>query len=433
MGIPYYFASLIRAHKNLTSHAKGLVPDILAIDFNCLIHQYLQDDSPIESVIQAMKQIVNDICTPRKHLFIAMDGLVPYAKMVQQRYRRFRISEQAVFDRNQISPCTPYMKSLEAAVRVAFPNAIVSATDVPGEGEHKLFTWLKTLPPQTRRSIVVYGLDADLILLCLSQKDLSYTGCFSLLRENTAFHSKEGGFTSLNVWKLAETIEIPVPQYIAMCVLCFGNDFMPALGMFSLREDGHSRALSYVKKLGVDMTTREGRAKFLKHAAAHETAELTVKIKKRNLVFEMMVLGNLVPRYATHVLECQDAEKISSAFWKTFQWTLAYFTTNEVPDWEWVYPYRDAPLIQTLSAERTFVMDSSCNYSVTNQLQFILPSRSLRVCKKLVKFADEYYEEKDIPVPWMKKFPWEGKPRVSLPWSPTPNASPVIHDFGGVA
>ena len=140
MGIPFYFASLIRSHKGLTKIVKEkLNVNILGIDGNCLIHRYLKAQEPVKSVLDAIVHITTEICVANKVL-IAMDGLVPYAKIVQQRYRRMRIKEDTEpFDRNQISPGTPYMKELEAGIRSRFPHFILSSTLEPGEGEHKLF------------------------------------------------------------------------------------------------------------------------------------------------------------------------------------------------------------------------------------------------------------------------------------------------------
>jgi hypothetical protein len=51
-----------------------------------------------------------------------------------------------------------------------------------------------------------------------------------------------------------------------------------------------------------------------------------------------------------------------------------------------------------------------------DQLQFILPATSLHRAKRRVKYPDEIYHETRHP--WMKKYEWESKPRVSLPWNP---------------
>ena len=179
MGIPFYFASLIKSHRSITRTVKQrLDVDVLGVDFNCLIHRYLKEDNPVGSVVDAFAHMLETVCRP-KHLLIAMDGVVPYAKIVQQRYRRMRIKteDDKGFDRNQISPGTPYMRDLENALRARFPYAIMSSTLEEGEGEHKLFTMLRTLPESERRNVCIYGLDADLILICLqhlARGDLGY-------------------------------------------------------------------------------------------------------------------------------------------------------------------------------------------------------------------------------------------------------------------
>ena len=137
MGIPFYFASLSKSHKGIIQTVKQFDVDVFVIDFNCLIHRYLKDEDPISSILEALEHICNTVCRS-KLLIIAMDGLVPYGKIVQQRYRRMRIKEAGIFDRNQISPDTPYMRELEQALRARFPYAIISGTSLEGEGEHKM-------------------------------------------------------------------------------------------------------------------------------------------------------------------------------------------------------------------------------------------------------------------------------------------------------
>ena len=88
MGIPFYFASLIRNHGGITRTVHDSIKvDVLGIDFNCLIHRYLGSD-PITSVLDALEHILG-VCRAKK-VFIAFDGLVPYSKIVQQRYRRLK-------------------------------------------------------------------------------------------------------------------------------------------------------------------------------------------------------------------------------------------------------------------------------------------------------------------------------------------------------
>ena len=437
MGIPYYFASLIRQHKGIVSRVGSLqTPDVFAVDFNCLIHQYLDESNPVQSILAALQAICKDTCHATKHTYIAMDGLVPYGKIVQQRYRRFRTSPTtSVFDRHQISPDTPYMRELADAIRRAFPTFIVSDTSEPGEGEHKLLNWLKTLDPSQRRSVCVYGLDADLILLCLAQKQLSKPFAFSLLRENTTFNKDVPGFSTLSIWKLAEKVALPIGEYIRLCVLCFGNDFMPALGMFSLREGGHERAVQLYKEVGANLETAEGRSTFLKVAATRELSIFMEKVASRKKKGERAIIPmdglHWKERYTAHVLDgASDTQSVVSAFWKSYHWTLAYFETNQVPDWSWVYPYPDAPLVSQI-VEFPEHTPTFCGgeppFKTTNQLQCILPIASLRRAKRRVLFPDEFYdEETETRMPWMKRYAWESKPRISIPWHPTETETRIL-------
>jgi hypothetical protein len=110
MGIPFYVRSLIRSHPEIERPPPTDV-DVLALDFNCFLHRYLNPDEPIGSIVVALDSFLQTI--QAKRIYIAFDGLVPVAKMVQQRYRRMKHPEAVTsFDKHQISPGTPYMREL---------------------------------------------------------------------------------------------------------------------------------------------------------------------------------------------------------------------------------------------------------------------------------------------------------------------------------
>ena len=437
MGIPYYFASLLKSHKGIiTALKKGdlLETDVFAIDFNCLIHRYLKDDDPIYSVIEALDYILKNICKAKK-IIIAIDGLVPYAKIVNQRYRRMRINdEESTFDRTQISPDTPYMRELEAVVRERFPYVSVSGTKVPGEGEHKMITELQNMPETQRQSICIYGLDADLILIALQHHKLSSPHNMWLLRESAEFNDpklKEAEFAMMSVWKLLYELPMPIEQYVVLCIMCFGNDFMPNLGMFSLREDGYDRAIHLYEQSGKpDLTTQSGRQTFLEFSANRELDVFKERISLRKRPEEKAIVGKNINlfthKYGLHVLDgVRNMVPVVEAYWKTFHWTLYYFQKSEPMNWYWVYPYSDAPLLQSIiqNEETVFNDIQDLNYNLNNQLQFIMPTKALRKAKRLVLYPDELYKETRNT--WMKRHEWEMKPRISLPWNPEHNLSCV--------
>ena len=392
MGIPYYVASLLRKNKQIQQHYTTFEADAFGIDFNCFIHAVLDDMDPVGSIVRGLREYLARITCPR--IYVAFDGLVPYAKIVQQRYRRFKMADHAsVFDRHQISPETPYMIELLRELRLAFPLVTFSGTDEHGEGEHKIFQWLRGLEPTDRKRVAIYGLDADLVLIALAQRAL---GDIYLLRDDSAF--------SIRV--LAGALPLDVDAYVQTAILCFGNDFMPTLAFYSLREDGHSRALKHT----------------LEQAGPIESRVLTEHRKP----------GMGSPD--GHMLEAQvgaqlmdgivNWEPVCEAFWKSFMWTHEYFTTSRVPDWCWVYPYAEAPLIQTLLDFSPQPYEIKWEhptppFHVTNQLQCILPQASLKTAKRRVRYPDEMYDEsKDTRYSWMKRFAWETDPYISVPWHP---------------
>ena len=375
--------------------------DVLALDFNCFLHRYLTPDEPIGSVLLALESFLQEYRA--KRVYIAFDGLVPYAKMVQQRYRRMKHPEVvSSFDKHQISPGTPYMRELADAIRILFPQCILSDTLERGEGEHKIFLWLRTLPEEERTRICIYGLDADLVLISIAQ---SHLGAIQILRER----EKGPGFSAISIPALRAVLPLDPDLYVKLSVMSFGNDFLPNLAMFSLREDGYTRALFYA-----DKTT----------APKDETRILIKRAKdseRRIVAYDGHALEQ---RFGAHLMDgVVNWEPVVHAFWKTYAWTYTYFTTSEVLDWCWVYPYAEAPLLVTIDAfeqETEFSWEHpDPPYAIDDQLQFILPEESLRRAGLEPRFPDELYDEAtETRHPWMRRYTWEADPWVSVPLAP---------------
>ncbi|KAK9472457.1 5-3 exoribonuclease 2 [Dipodascopsis tothii] len=207
--------------------------DNLYLDMNGIVHPCAhpenrpapetEDDMMLE-VFKYTDRVVS-MARPRKILMIAVDGVAPRAKMNQQRSRRFRSARDAkekdeelmrkqseseargmviddsirgkkAWDTNVITPGTPFMDKLAAAIRYwtiyklntdpgwKDVKVIVSDASVPGEGEHKIMEFIRSqrMSPHhdPNTSHAIYGLDADLIMLGLATHEPN----FRVLRED---------------------------------------------------------------------------------------------------------------------------------------------------------------------------------------------------------------------------------------------------------
>ena len=167
MGIPSYYKKLVDRFPRLVE--KGIEEtksDVLLMDFNCLIYQCVRGpsipvytvatrDSWEAAVLDAVKAYTLKIWgvagRPSK-VFIGVDGVVPMAKIRQQRLRRFksrwlaavesevgvRRQGEDVWDTNAITPGTEFMEKLARALRSLAEGRAgwtVSAADEAGEGE----------------------------------------------------------------------------------------------------------------------------------------------------------------------------------------------------------------------------------------------------------------------------------------------------------
>jgi 5'-3' exonuclease len=217
MGIPGYFYKYANRYPNTIIKEKLDLIDALFLDFNCAIHPCCRKFSRehyshnrkdicekhmIEECIAHLSKIIK-YTSPRHLIYIAIDGVAPRAKMVQQRNRRFKSikeremdieikhrnnykdpnvseelkdNEDEFWDTNSISPGTVFMTKLVDALRKYFNelvandkqyeslSIIISDSNQPGEGEHKILDYIKH-KHQSSGNIVIYGLDADLIML----------------------------------------------------------------------------------------------------------------------------------------------------------------------------------------------------------------------------------------------------------------------------
>jgi 5'-3' exonuclease len=263
MGIPSYYKRLIDSVPDLLKRGHPSCKiNYLWLDFNCMIYHCLRrPDIPaypgeegrlaweanlMEEIVKYCQKVVAEV-KPADGVFIAVDGVVPMAKMRQQRLRRFKpASDPAGWDTNAITPGTAFMDRLRqrlAAMCASHVNWRLSGADQPGEGEHKIMNEWRSGGYGADVTHAVYGLDADLIVLSL----LNSVGPVWLFREEVEAgvikrdECGEEAFTWFDIVGLKGIITASCPSIKEYCCAMsfLGNDFLPAGLSLKMREDGH--------------------------------------------------------------------------------------------------------------------------------------------------------------------------------------------------
>jgi 5'-3' exonuclease len=289
MGIPSFYKHIIQTISGVTTPTHE-PPEFFGLDLNCAIYhcaKKVQEKTPytqaikqqweadlILSVLQYIK-MMNNLVKPTKTLYIAVDGVAPMAKIKQQRLRRFRSAIQAQeeaqvkaqalgipanqehkprWDTTAITPGTEFMKALSTGLRAytkVNKQAVVSPADEPGEGEQKIMEYIRSANPKTA---VIYGLDADLIVLSLWANATQGTQ-LALFREEMEFSGAiktdalgDERFLFLQTNHLAnalyETYKAPTQErseflrnFVALMNL-LGNDFVPHGMALKIKDSG---------------------------------------------------------------------------------------------------------------------------------------------------------------------------------------------------
>ncbi|EZG58884.1 putative 5'-3' exoribonuclease [Gregarina niphandrodes] len=205
------------------ANPNGIEFDNLYIDMNGVVHpcahpedgeQPGSEAEMFQNVCDYIDRLVQ-IVRPRKFLYLCLDGVAPQAKMNQQRSRRYKAAMESErsevcweemteewrrlgkvppprktrWDSNVITPGTDFMDRLAYALRYYVARrmksstywqslvVLVSDSNVPGEGEHKVMRYVREMRginenPNTVHCI--HGMDADLIMLGLSTHETHF-------------------------------------------------------------------------------------------------------------------------------------------------------------------------------------------------------------------------------------------------------------------
>jgi 5'-3' exonuclease len=252
-----------------------------------LVDQYHPDTSNdyesklIKNVINHIDMYIKLIC-PTRSIFIAFDGVAPFAKMTQQRTRRYKSTNTAPNDADDshvnltwntsaITPGTSFMNKLSNEIYYALNNSEkkysvqnihVSCSDQPGEGEHKIFDHIRK-SGDLSENVALYGLDSDLIMLSIF--NLHYCKNIYVFREAPEFIKSAitvltespdellfldiMHFSSsiLSEMRCVDSDQHRIYDYVFLCFL-LGNDFLPHFPALNIRTHGIQVLLDIYRK-----------------------------------------------------------------------------------------------------------------------------------------------------------------------------------------
>ncbi len=480
MGIPSYFSYIIRNHmkvlKPFLNFKQSNVVHNFYMDCNSVIYDCIRDLEQkyelksrksdnyfrISSMVCARIQSYIDNVQPSNVVYIAFDGVAPMAKMCQQRVRRYKsaftekvFSNTSNFNSCYITPGTDFMNYLSTHVSNHFAksgNIIVSSANEPGEGEHKLFQYIRSNPDaHLCKNTVIYGLDADLLMLSIFHSTQSNLFVY---REAPEFAKslnadlKSGEPYVLNISELSISIanEMNCPRnspnrvfdYAFLCFL-LGNDFLPHFPAINIRTTGiYSLLDAYNSCLGnrdeylVDV--KQGTInwknfkKIVQNLASNEETLVRNEYLKRgniklhsqhNEIMDEATFNNtpLLFRQIEHYInpvehgwqqryykalfeDSVDVKMVSANYLEGLTWVFKYYT-DQCVDWHWKYEYHYPPLLEDLAnavGTHTFGFNSrNAPLHPHTQLCFVLPQEYLRTIlpsfpiEKYAKYYDSKY------------------------------------------
>jgi 5'-3' exoribonuclease 2 len=447
MGIPLYFRTIAELYPEIIINLELLEKvNGLFLDLNCAIHpccrKITNEDYKAHKKSQFENRMFNEILnyidklvvmSNPKLVYLAIDGVAPCSKMNQQRLRRYKtilereetnkIKDRCnetynkdFWDTNAISPGTEFMEKLSSKINNHIntndiyknKKVIFSNSNVPGEGEHKIFNYIKS--NNLSGNNIVYGLDADLIMLSIASKKNN----IYLLRESVAFGKVDlDKFLYLDIDRLKgaignemrekyivfsklsvdsyEIVESFIYDYVFMCYF-LGNDFLPHLPSVSLSNDGLDQILDvyietyYILKDNlVNISNLKINNTFLKHfltklkefeydnlkTLSKKRDKFSLKYKKYdNDLDKYMDLHNYYPmlnreqekkinmnykgwkpRYYDICFGINSMSEIDDVCFNYFEglkWTLEYYF-KDCTSWNWLYKYNHGPLLDDLS------------------------------------------------------------------------------------
>ena len=476
MGIPSYFSNLIRQYPHII---KKLIKNDLKVhnfflDANSIVYDCVRSinfeenmnetiyQKIIHGVIAKLEEYIA-LVNPSNLIMISLDGTPPVAKLDQQRQRRYKSwyttkmlttettdKIKPTFDTIEITTGTKFMSELNARLISHFKNpsrygvkkVIVSTSDEAGEGESKIYEYIRASDDVASDSTcLVYGLDADLIMLSIN--NLPVCPNIYLFRETPEFIKSIDSSLEPNA---NYVLDIPIlNKTIMLCMnndktndtlcrvydyifICFflGNDFLPHFPAINIRTGGIDKMMNAYKATigGTKEVLTDGKIIYWKNVrkmvaflAEREEeyllAETNLRNKRQHVHYptdtpeERFAKFNALPtyerelelyinpskshwqhRYYSALCRLDKDElrekQICTNYLEGLEWTLKYYTSG-CPDWRWCYNYNYPPLLSDLIKyipyfDTTYIKTANLQpVSQLVQLCYVLPKHSLHL------------------------------------------------------
>ncbi len=482
MGVPLYFKTILEQYNNiLISQNNDIKKSNLFFDLNCLIHPCCRDETNEDFMFIKIKDYIDKIINlvNPEFTYIAIDGVCPRAKMQQQRNRRYKSSkENKIWDTNAISPGTEFMNKLNLFLKKTYisKDIVISDSDERGEGEQKIFHYIKKHNLQNN---IIYGLDADLIILSLLCDNKTY-----LLRERTEYNIEnlETEFIYLDIQFLKNYIidSIKYKELLSdkeiiqnYCILFFilGNDFIPHSPSINIRYNGVDELLNIYNELMIEtnglfllysenninikylkmifyklcvnednrikniLTIRDKQENKFKNIYNSEKDKTKVKQhipivfrEKEKEIFND--LDNWINNYYMYELYQEKYypaykdildEKIDdmcTEYFKSIIWCSKYYI-DDCYNWKWYYKYSVGPSFKNLNTHifTHYLKEELKSYESYEQLMIILPPKSYNLLsekyKKILEEKYYYLSPHNFKESHiLKRYLWESEPLI---------------------